>query len=604
MRHHIASFITSLTFIVLLANAEEQILFVSKRGGNQEIYRQTLGGRPKRLTFEEGSDFDPMLSPDGTKMVYVSTINRIFEIAVMDLKSREHQQLTFSLKSNLHPTWSPDGKRIAFASHRDGNFDIYIMDATGENITQMTNNFPWDDSWPHWSPVNEEIVFTSNQHDGVANVYLLNVRTGDQKQLTNFTYRTAYPKWSPAGIKIAFFSSIFEEVLPGVPLVRRTAIFEDTQSGALLIWRLKPDGTDLEALIIEGTINDQPTFSPDGKWLAFTSEKDKNVEIYSMNIDTQQIIRLTNHPDRDYQPDWSPDGESIAFVSHRDGNPDIYTMTVNGEQLTNLTKSERVEMMPAWSPDGAQIAFEQETVDGRYEIHVMDKNGKNQVKVAAVPFANGSPTWSPQGDKIAFVNLPEKGVEHTRIYTIDINGQNQRLLFEDRDGFIGKIRWSPDGTQIIFSDSHHKTQHRNGRRIGLLDFGKGEVRTIEAAISSPRNAAWLPNSQEIVFSAFPPFPETRHGVFIIDRDGNPLRTILMDAPPSTTDGLAWSPDGGKILFGRGGDLYTLDLTNESVKLFLKSATTPDWQDPSRLRSVSPRNKIKTIWGEIKKRDER
>ena len=587
MRHHISYFTISLTFIVLLANAEEQILFVSKRDGNQEIYRQILGGRPKRLTFEEGSDFDPALSPDGTKMVYVSTINRIFEIAVMDLKSRKHQQLTFSLKRDLHPTWSPDGKRIAFASDRDGDFDIYIMDATGKNTTQMTDNFPWDDNWPHWSPVSEEIVFTSDRH-GVDGVYLLNVRTGDQKQLTNFNYRTAYPKWSPGGTKIAFFSATREEILP-----------RDR-----LIWRVKPDGTDLEILVADGQLNDEPTFSPDGKWLAFTSARDKNEEIYSININTQQIIRLTNHPDRDHLPDWSPDGQKIAFVSRRGGNPDIYTMTANGEQLTNLTKSKRVEMMPAWSPDGAQIAFEQETADGRYEIHVMDKDGKNQVKVADIPFANGFPTWSPQGDKIAFVNLPEKGVETTRIYTIDVNGQNQRLLFEDRDGFIGKIRWSPDGTQIIFGDSHHRTQHRSGPRIGLLDFKTREVRTIEVSVSSPRDVAWSPNGQEIVFSAYPPFPETRHGVFIINREGNPLRTVLMHTPPSTTDGLAWSPDGDKILFGRGGGLYALDLTNESVKLFLKSATTPDWQDPSRPRSVSPRNRLKTTWGEIKKRDKR
>ena len=185
---------------------------------------------------------------------------------------------------------------------------------------------------------------------------------------------------------------------------------------------MKSDGTDLETLVVDGVSNDEPTFSPDGKWLAFTSARDKNEEIYSINIDTQQIIRLTNHPDRDYLPDWSPDGESIAFVSRRNGNPDIYTMTANGEQLTNLTKSERVEMMPAWSPDGEQIAFEQETVDGRYEIHVMDKNGKNQVKVADIPFANGFPTWSPQGDKIAFVNLPEKGLnipEFTPLTSMD-----------------------------------------------------------------------------------------------------------------------------------------------------------------------------------------
>ena len=588
MRYCIVSFAIGLHFSVLLANAGEQILFVSQRDGNQEIYKQVLGGRRTRLTFEAASDLDPVLSPDGTKMVYVSTINRSFEIAVMELKSRKRQQLTFEPNSDLHPSWSPDGKRIAFASDRDGTFDIYIMDAKGENIKQMTDNFPWDDSYSHWSPVKEEIVFISDRHGGAADVYLLDVQTGNEKRLTNYNYRTAYPKWSPGGTKIAFFSATREKILPRIQL----------------IWRMKSDGTDLEALVVDGESNDEPTFSPDGKWLAFTSARDKNEEIYSINIDTQQIIRLTNHPDRDYQPDWSPDGESIAFVSRRDGNPEIYTMTANGEQLTNLTKSKRIEMMPDWSPDGAQIAFKQETLDGRYEIHVIDKNGKNQVKVADVPFANGFPTWSPQGDKIAFVNLPEKGVETTRIYTIDVNGKNQRLLFEDRDGSIGKIRWSPDGTQISFGDSLHRTQHHNGPRIGLLDFKTREVRTIEVSVSFPRNVAWSSVDQKVVFSAFPPPSETRHGVFIIDRDGNPLRTILMDTPPSTTDGLAWSPDGNKILFGQGGGLYTLDLTNESIKLLLKSATTPDWQDPSRPRSVSPRNRLKTTWGEIKKRDKR
>ena len=581
MKYYIASFTIGFHLIVLLANAEEQILFVSKRDGNQEIYRQVLGGRLQRLTFEPGSDLDPALSPDGTKMAYVSTINRNFEITVMELKSRKRQQLTFEFKSDLHPTWSPDGKRIAFASDRDGNFDIYIMDAAGENITQMTDNFPWDDSWPHWSPVSEEIVFISDRRGGTADVYLLDVQTGDQKQLTNFDYRTNYPKWSPGGTKIAFSSAIFEEI----------------QSGSLLIWRMKPDGTDLEALVVDGVINDQPTFSPNGEWLTFMSTKDKNVEIYSMNIDTQQIIRLTNHPEVDYQPDWSPDGERIAFVSHRDGNPDIYTMTVNGEQLTNLTKSGMTELSPAWSPDGDKIAFGRRMGDNSVRIYVIGSNGKNEIKLVDLPFVNRFPAWAPRGDKLAFVNYPERGTRRARIYTVDSDGQNLQMLHENPEE-IKEIAWSHDGTQVLFNQI--------GSRIGYLDTATHEVHPVNLPVRNIDTPDWSPNGQEIIFSARlqSGFPKSLYGIFIIDRDGNSLQTVLMDTRPLGTNGLAWSPGGDKILFGRESGLYTLDLTSETIELFLESASAPDWQDPSRPRSVSPRNRLKTTWGEIKKRDKR
>lgn len=180
MKRHTVCLTVVLTFISFLSNAREQILFVSRQHGNDEIYRQFPGGRTQRLTFDEGRDLHPALSPDGKKMAYVSTIDEVFEIAVLDFKSGKHQQLTFSPKSDFHPTWSPDGRRIAFSSERDGDLDIFIVDSTGKNLTKMTDNFPWDDRSPHWSPVSQKIVFTSNRVGEANELYLLDARTGVQ----------------------------------------------------------------------------------------------------------------------------------------------------------------------------------------------------------------------------------------------------------------------------------------------------------------------------------------------------------------------------------------------------------------------------------------
>ena len=128
-------FTVGLTIVTLSAKAEEQVLFVSGDAVNRasEIYRQFPGGKTERLTFNSGNDGHPALSPDGTKMAYFTTINRVFQIAVLDFQSGDRQQLTFSRwpKSNFHPSWSPDGRRIAYSSEEDGDFDIYVMNSNG-----------------------------------------------------------------------------------------------------------------------------------------------------------------------------------------------------------------------------------------------------------------------------------------------------------------------------------------------------------------------------------------------------------------------------------------------------------------------------------------
>ncbi|MDE0186179.1 MAG: hypothetical protein OXP71_12130 [Candidatus Poribacteria bacterium] len=584
MIYRIAMFTVGLACIALYANAEEQILFVSDRDGNSEIYRYFPGGRPKRLTFDEGPDGHPALSPNGKSMAYVTTINRVSQIAVLDFNTGKRRQLTFSPKNDVHPTWSPDGRRIAFSSNRDGDFDIYIMNRNGTNAINMTDNSPLHDGSPHWSPASQKIVFTS-ERDRLApkEVYVLDSQAGNRRRLITSSSFAFNPKWSPNGSLIAYYSTDMS----------------DTSPSTTLLWRVKPDGTELEVLVAEGESNSHPKFSPDGSSIAFVSERNFNMDIYALNLETKELTRLTTHLGYDSHPDWSPDGERLAFLSSRDGNSDVFSMTVNGGHITNLTKSGMNEGFPTWSPDGEKIAFSRLMGDNSVRIYAVDSDGDNEVQLVDLPVANLYPVWSPRGNRLAFVNLPERGDPTHRIYTVDPDGINLQMLYEDLLEPIDEIAWSHDESQIVFG--------RTNNAIAFLDTETGEVHSIDVPVWNLSSLDSSPDGEDIVFSALKPIdnPVRRLGISIIDTDGMLLRIIPTDLPITLLNlGLSWSPDGNTILVSDEHGIYTLDLDTESVELFIESASYPDWQDPSLPRSVTPQNKLNTIWGEMKTGDTR
>lgn len=492
--------------------------------------------------------------------------------------------MTFSPSRDLDPCWAPDGSRIAFASDKDGVFNLYTIDANGENRTRMTNS-TGDDIQPDWSPGGGKIAFASDQASVVHQIYWMDVNTGNQQKLTQSDYSTGYPRWSPDGLQIAFHSAVADRA----PRVFRR------------ILKVRADGTGLASLITDGEYNNDPTFSPDGKQIAFTSLRDGNFDIYTFDTDSLQTLRLTRDPAFDYQPSWSPNGKHLVFISNRTGAPDIHKINADGGGIVNLTQSEASEGMPAWSPRGDMISFVR-SVNGKLEIHVMNSDGNGQMQLDNSPVFNEYPAWSPQGDKIAYVNYPDPDVEISRIYTIDTDGQNKQLLFEALGGAIQKVNWSPNGKKMLF------VYHDSGiQEIRILDVITREVSSIDLIVVGLDNAAWAPFGRTIVFSAFPvrPRPTVRHGIFLVDTAGNnspePLRDTFSPKRQFGKQRFSWSPDAQGILFSRStGNLYVTGLNGGGVKLFLRNAHSPDWKTPRVWRSVEPKNKLQTTWGAVKK----
>ena len=135
--------------------------------------------------------------------------------------------------------------------------------------------------------------------------------------------------------------------------------------------------------------------------IAFASDRDGNLEIYTMLVDGTAQTRLTDTLTADdTSPSWSPDGR-IAFATNRDGNWEIYTMQSDGSALFNVTKSPASDLDPSWSPDGTKIAF-RSTRSGNSDLYVIAPDGSGLTNLTNDPMGEYDPAWTPDGTKLAF----------------------------------------------------------------------------------------------------------------------------------------------------------------------------------------------------------
>jgi hypothetical protein len=187
----------------------------------------------------------------------------------------------------------------------------------------------------------------------------------------------------------------------------------------------------------------QPALSPGGQTVAFVSNRDGNLEIYSMNIDGSDLRNLTNNPAEDRKPAWSPDSERIVFVSKREGGQsDIYVMNKDGTNVDRLTTDEAIDTSPAWSPDGKEIAFVSTRGEGgRSQIYVMDADGGNPRNLTNSGLDEDFPAWSPDSNWLAFTRYTGEN-NKTEVFVMTIAGDHVTNLTNHNDDDWAPI-WIP-----------------------------------------------------------------------------------------------------------------------------------------------------------------
>ncbi len=264
--------------------------------------------------------------------------------------------------------------------------------------------------------------------------------------------------------------------------------------------------------------------------IAFTSDRrgSQSKELYIMDYDGYGQRPLTANGSLNLTPTWSPDGRALAYTSYRRGRPDLYRAFIYEGRGDQLVAGPGMSFTPAWSPDGSQIAFTS-TRDGNSEIYLVQADGSGLQRLTHHQAIDTSACWSPNGREIAFTS-DRTGAP--QIYVMDMDGLNVRRLSFD-GSYNDAATWSPSRE---FSEISWASRIERGPfDIVVYNFQTGQVRQMTTGRGSNESPSWAPNGLHLVFTS------TRSGsaqVFTMNRDGSNQHQITRGGNNTTPK---WGP---------------------------------------------------------------
>lgn len=244
------------------------------------------------------------------------------------------------------------------------------------------------------------------------------------------------------------------------------------------------DGYSIKRLTQNRSILLSPTWSPDGRRIAFTLFKGRNPSLYALEWLTGSQWPLSVYQGLNSSAAWSPDGRRLALVLSRDGSPEIYTMNSDGTKLHRLTHEDGVDSSPAWSPNGRQIAFTSDR-SGSPQIYVMDAEGGNVHRLTFEGSFNDLAAWSPKGDKIVY--CARVGGKF-QIAVMNADGSQLRRL-TSLPGDNESPSWAPNGRKIVFSSTQKGTSQIYS--INVDGTGLQQLTFLGGGCSEPAWSPWL-----------------------------------------------------------------------------------------------------------------
>jgi serine/threonine-protein kinase len=435
--------------------------------------------------------FNPAYAPDGARLAFDAEFAGPRRIWTTDARGRNPQQLTTdSSEAVVHaaPAWSPDGKRIAFRLIENTESDIAVIDVATRAVVRVTDDNVVDLD-PVWSATGEWLYYCSLGGGGL-NLWRVHMNprggpAGPAEQLTTGAGNDLQPAVASRTGRLAFTVLAINSDLWRLPVSPVTA---------------QPTGPP-ESFVATTREDSRGAWSPDGRLVAFNSDRLGDMSIWVRDVAAGTDRQLTRGPGGDYQPNWSPDGSRIAFFSARAGTNDIWTVDVATGALTQLTSGPAMETNPFFSPDGRRVVYHSDRT-GRIEAWVVEVDGSGARQLTTAGARGHFMRWSDDG-RFVFVRSGA-GTRERPVLRIDVaTGVAEPAL--------------PGGSHISFSPDRSLVLDVIGHRV-----------------------LW----------AYP-------------ASGAPARRVLeFPDPDARIDYPVWSPDGRWVLFDRGaprgGDVWVLE----------------------------------------------
>ncbi|MEZ4672345.1 MAG: hypothetical protein R3E39_30945 [Anaerolineae bacterium] len=485
------------------------VAYQTNKDGRWQIHAiSPQTGENRLLSNGDRNDFDPVYSPDGSRIAFRSVLDGKDKslLFIMGAQGGRVSPVSNPIANAYHPAWSADSQLLAYQSDLDGDQDIYIFDTSSLSTRQLTNNNV-DDYAPNFRCDTNTVLFNSdisgNPDIYEADALPLNAGAIDvatqARTLTSDIAADLYPAdgmflQSPNVVTLLPNSSQqLATPLPTVgnyPLIRiergqiepiyprlvawspvnacenecpSWSLYTRNDGGFWSIVRRDNDETGTTFTISNPfphpadipADNIMPSHSPNGQWVAFASNRDKNWEIYIGALDgSRPLQRVTYSKGMESNPVWSPGGQYIVYQSLRDGDWELYLFDISSGRELRLTNNPASDTNPNWSPDGSKLVF-QSNRSGVLQVYLIDLSNGVVSPLTDDKFNDFSPQFSPDGQYIVYTSA--QGNNGNRmIYGMQADGSNPAPISDPAQDATNPA-WADQGTLIAYQ------VHENGR---------------------------------------------------------------------------------------------------------------------------------------------
>jgi tricorn protease len=440
------------------------IAFSSQRFGNYDVFVIPAGGgAARRLTFHSGDDMVVGWTPDSKQIVFRASRG---DGAFPSVTTLYQVPVEGGRETNLPTDWgwwgsySRDGKRFAFNRHPSswtrkhyrGSYaaDIWVADLAGKTAKPVLAEADYNRYWPMFAG-NDEIYFVGDPLPGeksikpgspevrrsLNNIYKVSLKAGAQPvQVTNHAGGNVfYPSLSSDG-KVIVYEADFGlwklDVASGKSAEVKIDIVTEEKSN------------QVETVAIENEA-DSFDISPSGKRAVISARN----QLFTVATDKGDISTIANDggASRNEDPAWSPDGKHIAFISDRSGREEVYLVDPDGKNLKRISDLDTDKGSIVWAPDSKSLIFGS-TDKKLYLFNLAD--GKSRVLTASALAEPRHPAFSPDGKWVSFTKQDETLRSH--VYVMAVTGGPERRIAEGDQSFSeGGAVWTADGRFLAYT---------------------------------------------------------------------------------------------------------------------------------------------------------